>query len=241
MYGVLLPAPDIGKVCVEEMRAVHGAGYECGVHSWDHVVWQDNVRTRDAAWTRRQLQQSIDRFREVFGHTPTTHGAAGWQMNEHAYALLDESGIAYASDGRVQLTECGMLADPSAGPHRLSVAGKTLACIQLPTTLPTLDELLGRAVSGRIVNASNAAAVLLDLTASRRDHVFTLHAELEGQKFAPVLEQLLGGWREQGYDLGSMADYYQTVNQAALPLSEVSWGHLPGRSGEMIIQSGCSQ
>ncbi|HJV51661.1 MAG TPA: polysaccharide deacetylase family protein [Noviherbaspirillum sp.] len=241
MYGVLLPAPDIGKVCAEEMRAVHAASFECGIHSWDHVVWQDNVRTRDAAWTRKQLQQSIDRFHAIFGHAPSTHGAAGWQMNEHAYALLDEAGMAYASDGRARLTECGILTDSSAGPHRVSIAGKVVKCIQLPTTLPTLDELLGRSIGGRIVNASNAAALLLDLTARRRDHVFTLHAELEGQKFTPVLEQLLGGWREQGYDLGSMADYYQTVKHAALPLSEISWGHLPGRSGEMIIQSGSSQ
>lgn len=241
MYGVLLPAPDIGKVCVEEMRAVHAAGFECGVHTWDHVVWQDNVRTRDAAWTRKQLQQAINRFHDIFGHAPSTHGAAGWQMNEHAYALLDEAGIAYASDSRARLTEGGTLADSSAGPHRVRINGKAFTGIQMPTTLPTLDELLGRSIGGRIVNASNAAAVLLDLTASRRDHVFTLHAELEGQKFAPVLEQLLKGWHQQGYDLVSMADYYQTIKHAMLPLSEISWGQLPGRSGKMIIQSACSQ
>jgi peptidoglycan/xylan/chitin deacetylase (PgdA/CDA1 family) len=25
------------------MRAVQDAGFECGIHTWDHVLWQDNV------------------------------------------------------------------------------------------------------------------------------------------------------------------------------------------------------
>lgn len=241
MYGVLLPAPDIGKVCADEMRSVGKAGFECGIHSWDHVVWQDNVRRRDAAWTTQQLRQAFDRFHAIFGHAPRTHGAAGWQMNEHAYALLDEFGIAYASDGRARLTAQGALEDPAAGPHRVQLSDKTMSCIQLPTTLPTLDELLGRPIDNKIIDESNAAATLLELTASPRHHVFTLHAELEGQKLAPIFEQLLAGWREQAYDLVSMADYYDAVKRDTLPVSPVGWGELPGRSGELIVQTCGSQ
>jgi peptidoglycan/xylan/chitin deacetylase (PgdA/CDA1 family) len=234
MYGVLLPAPDIGRACAAEMRAVQDAGFECGIHTWDHVVWQDNVRKRDAAWTARQMQQSHDRFTEIFGRKPLTHGAAGWQMNEHAFARLDAFGMAYASDGRAMLTENGALADPSAGPHRLTVAGNPLSCIQLPTTLPTLDEMLGRSMAGVTVNLANIAATLLKLTETPRDHVFTLHAELEGQKLAPIFEQLLQGWRAQGYDFGSMSDYHQKVKNDTLPAYPVRWAELPGRSGELI-------
>jgi undecaprenyl phosphate-alpha-L-ara4FN deformylase len=240
MYGVLLPAPDIGKSCANAMRAVKNAGFECGIHTWDHVVWQDNVRTRDAAWTARQMQQSFDRFSDIFGVAPRTHGAAGWQMNAHAYAQLDAFGFAYASDGRAMLTEHGTLSDPAAGPHRISALGKTMSCIQLPTTLPTLDELLGRRIGGTVVDASNAAEVLLKLTEIPRDHVFTLHAELEGQKLAPIFEQLLNGWRAQGYDLVSMADYHQKIKNMPLPTQAINWGELPGRSGELIMQASAS-
>jgi undecaprenyl phosphate-alpha-L-ara4FN deformylase len=237
LYGVLLPAPDIGTCCAQEMRAVEAAGFECGIHSWDHVLWHDNVRRRDAAWTRKMMQRAFDRFTEIFGHAPQTHGAAGWQMNQHAFAQLDAFGLAYASDGRAPLTEAGAVAASQAGPHRISLSGKTLSCVQLPTSLPTLDELLGRTIGRVIIDESNIAAIILKLTETPRDHVFTLHAELEGQKLAPIFEQLLSGWQAQGYNLGSMADHYRSVRSQALPICPVSWGEVPGRSGELIVQA----
>jgi undecaprenyl phosphate-alpha-L-ara4FN deformylase len=234
MYGVLLPAPDIGRQCAAEMRAVQDAGFECGIHTWDHVVWQDNVRERGVDWTRMQMQQAYNRFAEIFGRNPQTHGAAGWQMNEHAFAQLDIFGMAYASDGRAALKENGALADPAIGPYRISLDGQTHSCVQMPTTLPTLDELLGRSVNGTVVNLSNIADTLLALTAAPRDHVFTLHAELEGQKLAPILEQLLQGWRAQGYDFGSMGDYHHHIRNRGLPIRPLRWAELPGRSGEVV-------
>lgn len=235
MYGVLLPAPDIGKLCAAELRAVRDAGFECGIHTWDHVVWQDHVRAQDADWTQRQMQQSHQRFIDIFGNAPQTHGAAGWQMNPHAFAQLDAFGMQYASDGRAALADDGSLLDPAAGPHRLTAFGETLSCIQMPTTLPTLDELLGRTINGSVITTSNIAATLLSLTEAPRDHVYTLHAELEGQKLAPIFEQLLSGWRAQGYDLVAMADYYSTIHADALPVIPIQWGTLPGRSGELLI------
>lgn len=235
MYGVLLPAPDIGKLCASELRAVRAAGFECGIHTWDHVVWQDHVRAQDATWTQKLMQQSFDRFAAIFGSAPLTHGAAGWQMNPHAFAQLDAFGMRYASDGRAALAEDGSLLDASAGPHRLTAFGKTLSCIQMPTTLPTLDELLGRTINGTVITSSNIAATLLKLTEVPRDHVYTLHAELEGQKLAPIFEQLLSGWRAQGYDLVAMADYYPTLRDRALPVSPIQWATLPGRSGELLV------
>jgi undecaprenyl phosphate-alpha-L-ara4FN deformylase len=235
MYGVLLPAPDIGKLCASELRAVRDAGFECGIHTWDHVVWQDHVRAQDATWTQKLMQQSFDRFSTIFGSPPHTHGAAGWQMNPHAFAQLDAFNMRYASDGRAALADDGSLLDASAGPHRLSAFGKTLSCIQMPTTLPTLDELLGRTIIGTVITPSNIAATLLKLTQVPRDHVYTLHAELEGQKLAPIFEQLLSGWRAQGYDLVAMADYYPTLCDRALKVSPIQWGTLPGRSGELLV------
>jgi peptidoglycan/xylan/chitin deacetylase (PgdA/CDA1 family) len=232
LYGTLLPGPDIGRTAAYDMRAVQAAGFECGIHSWDHALWQDCVRGRDADWTTQQIRQADARYRQVFGTAPPTIGAAGWQMNRHAFDQLETAGYRYASDSRLRLGLDGSLLDPRAGPWRLP-GGR---CIQLPTTLPTLDELLGREIDGVRLSSANVAAHLLKLTAgARRDHVYTLHAELEGQKLAPIFEQLLSGWRTQGYQLASMADYYEKMKHFPLPAYAASWGRVPGRSGELIV------
>jgi len=222
MYGVLLPGPDIGRKAAAEMRAARAAGHECGIHTWDHVYWQDNVRERDAAWTRRQMQQAFARYTEIFGEAPPTHGAAGWQMNEDAFRQIDDWGMAYASDGR------------GTAPYIPTIDGVPCRHVQMPTTLPTLDELIG--TDG--LTEDNVHTALLQLTAGPGDHVFTLHTELEGGKLAPVFERLLAGWRAQGHELVSMAAWYRGLDRSGLPELPVTWGEIPGRSGELIVQPG---
>lgn len=221
MYGVLLPGPDIGARALGEMRAVHEAGFECGIHTWDHVYWQDNVRSASREWTAREMTKSHARFVEIFGAPPLTHGAAGWQMNEAAFAQLDAWGMRYASDGR------------GHAPYRPVIGGQTLAHVQLPTTLPTLDELIG--LDG--LDAGSVADRLLASTERNpHDQVFTLHAELEGQKLGPVFERLLAGWRAQGHTFVTMGDYFAALDHDTLPSYPVAWGEIPGRAAEVIVQ-----
>ncbi len=223
LYGTLLPGPDIGRRCAGPMRAVRDAGFDVGIHCWDHVAWQDFVARAGAAWTERQLRLAVARFGDVFGQAPRVHGAAGWQMNAYALRLLDSLGFALASDAR------------GTHPFVPVVDGQTLRCPQLPTTLPTLDELIGRAGC----DASNVAERLLDLTAhpAPAGHVYTLHAELEGMKLAPVFDRLLAGWRAQGYELVSLSDFARGLDPAALPRHRVVDGRVPGRSGSVLVQA----
>ena len=221
MYGVLLPGPDIGRKAAADMRATRDAGHECGIHTWDHVWWQDEVRTRDAAWTRAEMRKSHVRYQDVFGVAPATHGAAGWQMNATAFEQIDDWGMAYASDGR------------GTAPYRLNINGRTLQHVQMPTTLPTLDELIGQ----HGVTETNVARSVLKLTEADRDQVYTLHAELEGGLLAPAFEALLDGWHAQGHELVTMAGLYRHIDPDTLPVRPLTWGTLPGRSGELITAS----
>lgn len=222
LYGTLLPGPDIGRHTAGEMRAVAMAGFEVGIHCWDHIRWQDGVTHADEAWTRRELDAAAERFREVFGHPPATHGAAGWQMNVHGLRWMQDAGIRYASDCRGSL------------PFVPVVRGEVLPCLQLPTTLPTLDELIG--VDG--LTTANVANHLLGLTRAvpPTGHVFTLHAELEGMKLLPVFEQLLDGWQTQGWKLVSLGELAQAVGNQALPHHQFLQGGVPGRSGTLAVQ-----
>jgi undecaprenyl phosphate-alpha-L-ara4FN deformylase len=219
MYGVLLPAPDIGRAAAQTMREAFRRGHECGIHAWDHVVWHDSVRDRDAAWTRRQMGLAWQRFGDIFGRPPSTHGAAGWQTNAAALQQLDAWGLAWASDGR------------GSGPYRPTVDGCALAHVQLPTTLPTFDELIG--VEG--TTEVNVGKALLDRTETDRDQVFTLHAELEGGLLAPAFESLLAGWQSQGHSLTSLACLHAAIVGDSLPTRPLRWATVPGRSGELVV------
>jgi peptidoglycan/xylan/chitin deacetylase (PgdA/CDA1 family) len=228
LYGVLLPAPDIGKTAAHEMRAVDQGGHETGIHTWDHVYWQDHVYQRDAAWTRLQMQKAYDRFCEIFKHPPTTHGAAGWQMNEAALKQLDDWGMQYASDGR---------SAPNLAPYRIQFNSVRSKHVQYPTTLPTFDELIG--VDGR--DALGAAKAILHLTQSNpNDQVFTLHAELEGQKLLPAFKALLQGWLAQGHELVTMGQLHRswlaTGQLDKITTEPFQYGSIANRSGELMIQ-----
>jgi peptidoglycan/xylan/chitin deacetylase (PgdA/CDA1 family) len=227
LYGTLLPGPDIGRACAGILRGVRDAGFEVGIHCWDHVKWQDGVARADAAWTGQQMRLARDRFEQIFGESALVHGAAGWQMNEHALRLTQRLGFHYASDGR------------GASPFVPICHAEIIGCPQLPTTLPTLDELIGR--DG--LNADNVAEHVLELTREPPDlpdevmgHVYTLHAELEGGKLAPVFEQLLAGWKAQGYQLVAMREVLEALDIALLPRCEFEYGEVPGRSGLLSVQ-----
>ena len=222
LYGTLLPGPDIGRRCAGAMRAVRDAGFEVGIHAWDHVKWQDGVADAGARWTERQMLLARKRFEEIFGEPARAHGAAGWQMNLHALRLTQRLGFDYCSDTRGR---CPFIPVWNA---------EIVACPQLPTTLPTLDELIG--TNG--IKKDNVAEHILGLTRERNSagHVYTLHAELEGGKFAPAFEAMLAGWKTQGYELVSLRSLAEALDLKSLPRNEIAIGNVPGRSGTLAMQ-----
>ncbi len=220
LYGTLLPGPDIGRRGAAAMRQARDAGFEVGIHAWDHVDWQDKVVAADAKWTEREMRKAVERFQQVFGAAPTSHGAAGWQMNVHALRLTQRLGFAYSSDTR------------GTRPFVPVCRAEIILCPQIPTTLPTLDEMIG--LDG--ATADNVHEKLLETTAKPALHVYTLHAELEGGKLAPVLEKLLEGWKRQGYELVSLREVADSLNVKNLPRHEMVMDEIPGRSGEVAVQ-----
>ncbi len=221
LYGTLLPAPDIGRKCADIMRSVRDAGFEVGIHCYDRIKWQDHVAGKDMDWTRREMQRAVDRFIEIFGIASKSYASAGWQLNRHALRLMQHFGFNYTSDTR------------GTGPYIPTWNAEIIACPQLPTTLPTLDELVNR--DG--ITLENVAAHLLQMTKNSppHGHVFTLNAEFEGCKWLPVFEQLLEGWKAQGYDIVSLQQYAQGL-PANLPRHEIEMRAVEGSIGTQAVQ-----
>jgi len=227
LYGVLLPGPDIGREAGPIMRGVRDQGFEVGLHTYDHVRWQDHVAKAPAAWTRIEFERGMNAFERVFGSYPKSHAAAGWQINAHALELEREYGLHYASDTRGRTPFWPLLPQ---GPS---------SCPQLPTTLPTFDELLGR--DG--ISESNIADTVFQLSAQAAQpqaeehlHVFTLHAELEGMRLLGSFESLLGKWLAAGAKIVALAAIRDLGLQRAVPNQWVTMGEIPGRSGLLAIQ-----
>jgi peptidoglycan/xylan/chitin deacetylase (PgdA/CDA1 family) len=230
LYGVLLPGPDIGREAGAVMRSVHDAGFEVGLHTFDHVRWQDYVAGASEAWTRIEFERGMSAFERVFGFFPKSHAAAGWQINAHALELEREYALSYASDTRGYAPFWPMLE-----------AGRS-SCPQLPTTLPTFDELLGRdgidestiaeAVFRRSEHSAGAGGENL--------HVFTLHAELEGMLLLGAFESLLRKWQAGGAKITRMAAIREFAVQRPLLDQTVIMGEVPGRSGLLAIQPSSS-
>jgi peptidoglycan/xylan/chitin deacetylase (PgdA/CDA1 family) len=222
LYGTLLPGPHIGKYAAVVMRSVRDAGFEVGLHSYDHVRWQDGVAAADESWTDTEFERGVTAFASVFGHPPESHAAAGWQINARVLALESRYRLRYASDTR------------GATPFLPQMHGVVSECVQLPTTLPTLDELIG--LDGN--TADDAVEAILTATRTRpsMSHVFTLHAELEGQRLIPQFERLLEGWKSQGLKLVAMRELLDHLEAQRLRRHEIDLDEVPGRSGTLAIQ-----
>lgn len=220
LYGVLLPGPHIGRRCADVMREVTQRGFEVGIHTYDHIKWQDGVAKAGRDWTRRQLALARDEFRRVFGREPLTHGAAGWQMNRYVPQMQSAMGLRYASDTR------------GTEPFVPVVEGREVPVPQLPTTLPTLDELIGRTDLEGVAPVDH----LLALSEGARDQVYTLHAELEGGAYLDDFERLLRQWRKRGRRLTDMASAAAALDVARLPRCRIESGTVPGRAGTLAVQ-----
>ena len=222
LYGSVLPAPDLGVKAATTMRAVHEAGFETGVRAYDHVEWRESATRRDAAWIGRQMTLASQRYQEIFGEPARVHAAAGWKMNRYAYRCTQRLEFAYSSDTR------------GTHPFIPVFQAEVISCPQLPTTLPTMDELI--ATPG--VSTQEVVAQLLALTEAPGPwgHVFSANAAFEGLKLLPQFEQLLSGWRQQGYEIVSLHDYMLSIDTRELPYHEVITGAVPGRPGTVALQ-----
>lgn len=224
LYGRLLPSPNIGNRCSEILRQASNAEFETGIHAWDRVGWEQKVQQAKNPWIEAEMTRSCTRFAEIFADMPKAHAAAGWRMNRHALRLTQRLGFSYASDCR------------GNHPFIPVIDGEIFACPQLPTTLPTLDEIL---ILEPGCSPDDAADRILQLSSAIvGDHVFTLRAELEGMTFYSAFERLLGGWESKDYQLVALRDIHLTLDMENLPLHNVRHAEVPGRSGPRMLQDG---
>ena len=167
------------------------------------------------------MRRAVARYEHLFGEAPKAHAAPGWQTSPHALRLTQQLGYGYASDTRGR---CPFIPVWNA---------EITLCPQLPTTLPTFDELLGQ--DGCTVDALHDRVLALTETMPPTGHVFCLQADL-GLALLPVVEKLLEGWKRQGHEAVSLRALFESIDASRLPRHELVRGTVPGRRGSLVLQ-----
>lgn len=217
LYGTLLPAPMIAESFPEVLCETERQGHEIGIHCWDHVKWHDYLPWLPKHLTTLEMGRALGLFEETVGHWATTCAAPGWMVSPDSLEIQDALGLSYCSDGR------------GTHPFYPVMGRRRFRTLQIPTTLPTADELIS--AKGISVNSLNDY-YLAHL--QEGINVMTVQAELEGGALRPFFAQLLERITGDGIrciTLGKVAE-----DTTCAPTCELYLGEFPGRVGKVAIQ-----
>jgi peptidoglycan/xylan/chitin deacetylase (PgdA/CDA1 family) len=222
LRGTVLPAASVvigQERCVEEIAQ---AGHEIGIHGYDHVHWHDSLDRLSAREIEWEVESAAGLFAATLGRRPDCFAAPGWQCTARSMAVTDRLDLRYRSDTR------------GANPYRPRAGTYLSSTPEIPTTLPTLDEMLG--VAGRDVGELTEA--YLGWIRGDRLNVHTVHAEIEGGPCLAHLDALLERLRDRlpVRTLGDVASRLPRLE--ALPVAAVAPGRRPGRGGTVACQDG---
>lgn len=222
LNGTLLPGPHVGRRHAPLMREARERGHEVGIHCYDHIRWQDGLARMSESQVRAEFGKALSEFQRIFGEPARTAGAAGWQANTYSLTAYDAADLAYASDAR------------GSHPFFPRTADKVYRTLQIPTTLPTLDELLGRPEypEERLVSH------YLGLLRIDAPNVLTIHAEIEGMQMLGLFRKLLEQALARGVRIVRLCDLAVQLlaERERIPVCDIAPGAIDGRSGTLAIQ-----
>lgn len=222
LNGTLLPAPHIGRRHADVMRRIRDAGFETGIHCNDHFKWQDHLFKMTLEQTREEFGRALDEYRRIFGADALTAGAPGWQATAASRQVYDEANFLYASDTR---------GESAFFPEIGSQVFKTL---EIPSTLPTFDELLGRPE----FPDEKIVAHYTSLLKTDQPNILTIHAEIEGMMKRPLFEDLMQAWSDIGVKFIRMDDLAREIlaRRESVPVQPLIMDEIDGRSGTVATQ-----
>jgi len=222
LSGTLLPSRPVGTGFPDHLRRADREGHETGVHGWDHRRWQDRLHRFSKEEIADELDRGARAYEAILGRRPGTFAAPAWRSCGESLRHQEGLGLAYASDCR------------GTEPFLPILAKDLLTTPQVPTTLPTLDETLGRtdrdaaAFFARVLAQAQAAAW----------PVLAVHAELEGGPFAPQFAAFLSDAPQAGLQLVPLRELLAARLAAGEPLlhGPLSQGRIEGRSSAVSLQ-----
>lgn len=216
LYGTLLPAPLIGERCAPAIASVAAAGHETGVHAWDHVGWHDGLDRWPIERVREEAGRAHAAYERLFGKPARSSAAAGWTVSAASLAVEEERDLLYTSNSR------------GGKPFFPEMGGRVFRTLELPSTLPTLDETLAW---DRLSSDEEQRAFFRD--AVRGTEVHTIHTEVEGRTRLPLFERILDDWLQAGFAFVALEDLAAEAlaRRDAVPVRALRRARIQGRGG----------
>lgn len=218
LYGILLPPPMIASSFPYILKSTEHMGHEVGIHGWDHVKWHDLLPWIPKNMVAMELGRACAVYEDILGHRARSTAAPGWAISEDSLEIQDAMYLTYCSDTR------------GTAPFYPVIDGRRFNTLQIPTTLPTMDELIGE--NG--ITARNLVDFYLKLLRPGLN-VHTVQAELEGKELAGVFARLLERLKGMNVRFVTLADAATDYMKNA-PDTSVGMGTMPGRTGCVAIQ-----
>jgi undecaprenyl phosphate-alpha-L-ara4FN deformylase len=221
-YGTLLPGPQIGPAAPHLAPRLAAAGHEVGLHGYDHVRWHDHLWHLPPEKVAREIDLAQETYTALMGKPAYSFAAPGWQCTLSSRTILAARNFLYASDTR------------GLAPYFPAFGDTVTPVLEIPTTLPTLDELLG--FHG--CRPRDFSRLILSRLAGGLPQVLTIHAEMEGGPFLSEFNRLLTHCRERGVEFFRLEDWARELlkEPASLPVAQVNFQRLPGRAGYVSCQ-----
>lgn len=218
LRGTLWPGPVIGRKLAGVICDTARAGHEVGLHAWDHHAWQAHLDRMDADAVHHSLHRGVELLTELLGHPPTCSAVPGWKCND--LVLEEKAGFSfhYNSDCRGDSV------------FRPVVGGRALSQPQIPVTLPTYDEVIGR--DG--VSNGNYNDHMLALLRCDKLNVLTIHAEVEGIICLEMFDRFVQKAQSEGHQFVPLGDLLR--ESPPLATARIAAREVHGREGWVACQ-----
>ena len=225
LMGTLGPGPLIHSKAGAAISSAAADGHEVGLHSWDHFTWQNRLDRLAADRFAAEFDRAWQILAGLIGRTPAASANPAWRCTDAALRMKERYPLLYNSDCR--------------GPEIFLplIDGRPGRVPQVPTTLPTFDEVIG--AGG--VTMDNFNDHILGLIRPGQLNVYTIHAEVEGIACREMFERLLDGLAERGIEpvpLGRLVAALGESERAKLPGYRIVEREIPGREGKVAVPEG---
>lgn len=217
LRGTFGPGPSIGKRCEATIRETAEAGHEVGLHAWDHHYWQTKIGRLSQAAAAHEIKRGFDALQNILSEAPACFAAPAWRVTPAAMQALDTFPFRYTSTCRGHSI------------FRPVVEGHTLQHREVPTTLPTYDEIIGQQCTQASYNA-----YLLNLIQPSQLNVLTIHAEVEGISCLALFEDFLVQAKARGLVFKPLGALLPATEEVAE--SSIDQQIFEGREGWMAVQ-----